>query len=209
MIEMAHPESDRAADAGAHWDQQYAQNRRSAWTENGQIQRELNRRMTGNPDSFWLDWFFTSFLDRPVRRLLSIGCGDGAHEIMIAQRGYAAYVRGFDASETGIARAREIAQTGRMNAVFDVGYFEDFVNRKAADHPYDVVMFAGSLHHVRDLEGMLAAVRRQMTDDGVLLVSEYVGACYQIYPEHQVSLINRVLDSINPIFKITPTAKVP
>jgi 2-polyprenyl-3-methyl-5-hydroxy-6-metoxy-1,4-benzoquinol methylase len=201
------PEAELALSAATHWDAQYLQSRRSAWTENRDVFSEVNRRMTGSPNAFWIDWFFQSFLDRPVRRLLSIGCGNGTHELMILQRGHAAYVHGFDASNEGIAQARERAQRDGLNADFAVGYFEDFVQRDSGER-YDVVMFAGSLHHARDIEGMLAAAQKSMTDDGVLLVNEYVGACYQIYPPHQIAMINRILDSIDPIFKISPSAQV-
>jgi hypothetical protein len=65
-------------------------------------------------------------------------------------------------------------------------------------------MFVGSLHHVRDLEAMLDRVRRTLSVDGALIVNEYIGPCYNIYGADRMDIINHVLSSLAPEFKLAP-----
>jgi len=157
--------------------------------------------MTGSTETFWLNWFFEQFLESKPDCVLSIGCGDGSHEILIGTRGYAGHVFGFDASSVGIEIAKAAARDGGLRElIFEQRTFEEF----AASPPvrqYDLALFAGSLHHVRDLEGVLCATRSALLPGGKVLVNEYVGACYQLYPARQLNIVNRVLSGIDPIFK--------
>src|SRR5229473_3424193 len=102
----------------SRWDENYENDIRSSWLQNPQIQRELNRRMTGNAERFWLQWFFEEFTNQRIRRVLSIGCGNGSHELLIARNGYADYVYGFDASRSGIKQASCLARDERLQAEF-------------------------------------------------------------------------------------------
>lgn len=184
--------------AAAHWDQMYESATRSAWTQNPLVERELYRRMTGQT-GFWLEWVFTDGM-RPVNRLLSVGCGDGHHEIMIARRGFAKHVTAFDASSFAIEQAGTVAAVENLAIDFSVRLFEQFVADPGPEASYDAVLFSGSLHHVLDLEGMLSAVRQVLKPGGLIIVNEYCGPCYQLYSKAQVDLVNRVLDSLNPRF---------
>jgi hypothetical protein len=47
-----------------------------------------------------------------------------------------------------------------------------------------------------------------LSDEGRLIFNEYVGACYNIYPSKQVSVINRLLGALHPIFKASPDAQL-
>ncbi|SFH09606.1 class I SAM-dependent methyltransferase [Methylobacterium gossipiicola] len=183
------------------WDEKYLTGRKSAWTENLLVAREINRRMTNDPSMHWLNWFFEKFLDRKPGKVLSIGCGDGAHELIMARCGYVDHVHGFDASSAGIARAKAAADTEGLAATFEVKLFEEF----SADPPiavYDMVMFAGALHHVRNIEDMLFAVQRTLKPEGLLLVNEYIGPAYQLYPKNQLDIVNLVLRLSSPEMRL-------
>jgi SAM-dependent methyltransferase len=192
--------------AAAHWDQMYATATRSAWTQNGAVAEELYRRMTGH-NGFWLHWVFNNHL--PVAdHVLSIGCGDGSHELMIGRQKFAGRVTAFDASPVAIAQASAIAEQEGLPIDFQVRLFEEFVSNPGPDDLYDCVLFSGSLHHVTDLEGMLSAVRKVLRPGGAVIVNEYCGPCYQLYPTSQVELVNRVLDGIPPQFRMGPDERL-
>jgi 2-polyprenyl-3-methyl-5-hydroxy-6-metoxy-1,4-benzoquinol methylase len=195
--------SDNQARATQHWDNMHDQAIRSAWTENPVIARHLMRRITGT-DKFWLNWLFEDYLPEhfPGRtgRILSIGCGDGAHELLIARHGYAGQIDAFDASPKGIAKAQSQAEAENLKGVdFWVDSFENFASMPHEPR-YDLVLFAGSMHHVRDIEDMLRAVRAILKSDGLLVFNEYIGSCYNIYPPAQVSIVNQVLSALHPSF---------
>ena len=186
--------------AGEHWDKMYETAVRSAWTQNPLVERELYMRMTGQA-GFWLEWVFTQQIP-PVGTLLSVGCGDGNHELFIARRGFAKKIVAFDASEFGIGLASDAARAENLAIDFSVRRFEDFVSEPATGGIYDAVLFAGSLHHVTDLEGMLAKVRHVLKPGGRVIMNEYVGPCYQLYPATQVKIVNDILGRIGPEFRL-------
>jgi len=187
--------------AAAHWDAMYATATRSAWTQNPMVERELYLRMSDQP-GFWLEWLFTQKTP-PVGRLLAVGCGDGGHEIAIARRGFARHVTAFDASPVAISMARAVAEAEGLPVDFSVRLFDDFIANPGEESAFDAVLFSGSLHHVLDLEGMLSAVRRVLRPGGLVIINEYVGPLYQLYPQAQVDVVNRVLNRIPPEFKMS------
>jgi SAM-dependent methyltransferase len=192
--------------AATRWDENYSTQRRPLWTANNIVLAEIFRRMTGTT-KFWLCWAFEDYLKHQPKRLLSIGCGDGGHELMIARNRYAEHVDAFDISTGGIAKAQQLVfSEGLSNINFYVESFEGFVATPPTT-TYDLIMFAGSLHHVRDLEGVLETVRRILVPDGIIMFLEFIGPVYGIFPQSQVTIINAMLDAIAPEFKRSPTAR--
>lgn len=98
--------------------------------------------------------FITTQLPPAPARILDAGCGDG----VLADRLRA---RGYDVTAIDIDPAR--ARPGVRIA--DVGAFRD--------EPYDVVVFALSLHHVRDLDDALDSVWTLLAPGGLLLLDEF------------------------------------
>lgn len=193
--------------AAAHWDGVYTSVTRSAWTQNSQVASAIQQRMTDQP-GLWLSWLFNEALP-PIERMLSIGCGDGVHENLIARFGMAQSIVAFDGSQVAIERARAEAEAGGWAVDFSVRLFEEFAAEPGPENTFDLVLFSGSLHHVKDLEGMLSAVRRVLKPGGKVVVNEYCGACYQIYPQSQVDVVNRVLNSIPAEFRAADVLEVP
>ncbi|MAG32036.1 MAG: hypothetical protein CL908_14230 [Deltaproteobacteria bacterium] len=184
------------------WNQKHEGEIRSAWTSNPLIQSAIQLRQTGDPERFWLGWLFEDCLKQPAERVLSVGCGAGGHEIMMAHQGWADHVEAFDSSAAGIEKARgDAAALGLDDIDFRLSTFEEFAETGPDFPTFDVVFFAGPLHHIRDLEGMLSRVRRCLKPDGALLFNEYVGPAYSIYPPDRVAIINRVLRSIPAEYK--------
>ncbi|KAA3527040.1 methyltransferase domain-containing protein [Agrobacterium vitis] len=187
-----------------HWDDRYETGVRSSWFSSAIVGSELNRRITGD-DKFWLWWVFNEYLPEKPKKILSIGCGDGAHELIIARNQWAASVDAFDLSPTGIKQAADAAEAEGLSANFFVRDFNDFIQNPGGD--YDAVIFIGSLHHVTDLEGMLGAVRKSLVPNGYLIINEYCGPCYNIYDQKRVDLLNSVINSISAPYKRNPDAR--
>jgi len=192
--------------AASHWDRMYETATRSAWTQNADVERAVYLRMTDEP-GFWLSWVFEKKLPK-IRRLLSIGCGDGAHELGMARNGYVRHIEAFDASPVAIAQASAMAKAENLQIEFSVRTFEDFASTPSQGGAFDAVLFAGSLHHVTDIEGMLSAVRHVLKPGGYVILNEYVGPCYQLYPNTQVDLVNRVHQMTPPEFRHSREARL-
>lgn len=183
------------------WDRNYVQGIVSAWTSNPLVQRYIYASISGGVDAFWINWTFENLLKRRFKRGLSIGCGDGGDELLIARAGYVETLDAFDASEAGVRKAHALAKEQGLACNFNVDTFEAFAARQMPAAQYDFIMFAGSLHHVRDLEGMCARAHHLLSDDGVLLLNEYIGPRHAIYPPERLSILNAFLAALAPEFK--------
>lgn len=189
------------------WDRNYTSGITSAWTNHPLVARHVYDTISDGAGLFWLNWVFEGLLRRQFKRVLSIGCGDGAHELLIARAGYATQIDAFDASTVGIRRANETARAENLNCRFSVDTFEAFEERPCADR-YDFVLFSGSLHHIRNLEGMLSKVHAILAEGGVVCVNEYIGARHGLYPQKQINLANNVLAALAPAFRASKHAAV-
>jgi len=162
------------------------------WLSNPIIEKAINHRLSGGKtQGYWLTWLINNFFKkRRFDNLLSIGCGVGNHEILMAKLGFVSQIDAFDFSEKSL----EIARKDAAAAGVDINFYQDDFNLFSIDDSkkYDLVFCSGSLHHVRELERCLSIVRKCLKPDGYFIVNEYIGDCYNIYNQAQVDLINRI-----------------
>jgi 2-polyprenyl-3-methyl-5-hydroxy-6-metoxy-1,4-benzoquinol methylase len=177
------------------------------WLSNPIIEKTINHRLSGgNTQGYWLTWLVNKyFKKRRFDRLLSIGCGVGNHEILMAKLGFASQIDAFDFSESSL----EIARKDATAAGVDINFYQDDFNVFTIDDSkkYDLVFCSGSLHHVRELERCLSIVRKCLKPDGYFIVNEYIGDCYNIYNQHQVDLINRIYECFHDTLRSGTTEK--
>src|ERR1700682_5051376 len=92
-----------------YWEQQFEKNRAdtSLWTNNLIVARHIYRLISGGSEEHWLSWVFNHYIENGMvfERSLSVCCGDGAHELSLAQTGRVQFIRGFDVSEGAITQA--------------------------------------------------------------------------------------------------------
>jgi 2-polyprenyl-3-methyl-5-hydroxy-6-metoxy-1,4-benzoquinol methylase len=162
------------------------------WLSNPIIEKAINHRLSGGKtNGYWLKWLVKNyFKNRRFDRLLSIGCGVGNHEILMAKLGLVTQIDAFEFSESSLEIARkDAAATG-----VEINFYQDDFNLFTIDDnkKYDLVFCSGSLDHVRELERCLSSVRECLKPDGYFIVNEYIGDCYNIYNQNQVNLINGI-----------------
>lgn len=177
------------------------------WLSNPIIEKTINHRLSGgNTQGYWLTWLVNKyFKKRRFDRLLSIGCGIGNHEILMAKLGLATQIDAFDFSESSL----EIARKDATAAGVDINFYQDDFNLFTIDDSkkYDVIFCSGSLHHVREIERCLSIVRKCLKPDGYFIVNEYIGDCYNIYNQNQEDLINRIYQCFHDTLKSGTTEK--
>ena len=183
-----------------HWDAYAAAGENPEWTQHPLIEMAVYLRITGGVNKYWLNWVLEDKLEGPFQRALSLACGTGGHELVMARSGKVAHIDAFDLSPKSVAMARESARAAGIGNVnfFEAG-FDDF-DAKLGNATFDLVCFFGSLHQVREIETVLAAVHRRMTPGGRLVFNEYTGDCYVILDERKVATINRLLEALDPMF---------
>jgi len=102
------------------------------------------------------------------RRVLEIGCGDGAHAAELSAAG-ADYVLGIDIAETFIARALERAVPGRLE-------FRSADASQPLDGRFDVVYGRAILHHLDYRIVLQRLYRENLAAGGVMVFMEPLGS---------------------------------
>src|SRR4051812_15081629 len=103
-------EPQSASRVSNYWEAQFAKNRvdASLWTNNHVVARHINRLVTDSEHHHWLPWFLNCYVPQDLffEKSLSICCGDGAHELVLASTGRVKFIAGLDISEGALQHAR-------------------------------------------------------------------------------------------------------
>lgn len=106
------------------------------------------------------------------RRILEVGCGSGYLSLELARSGHA--VLGLDPSAEALAVARRSAAGSKAPIPGSLVYAETSLEAWDAEPgSFDAAVFNLSLHHLHDLPGGLAKVRRSLAPGGLLVVNDF------------------------------------
>lgn len=109
--------------------------------------------------------YFTPIVgDWRDKSVLDLGCGGGFMSEALAERG--AHVIGVDPSEPAIAIAKDHAEAAGLAIDYRVGAGEKL---PVADSSLDIVLCVDVLEHVRDLDAVIAEIRRVLKPRGLFL----------------------------------------
>ncbi|HEY6051769.1 MAG TPA: class I SAM-dependent methyltransferase, partial [Thermoanaerobaculia bacterium] len=155
----------------------------------------INRRVTGDPNRWPMEWFRDRYAPQPLSRGLSVGCGPGLLERDVLAKRICRTVEGIDFSREAIAQARRGAE--EANLAHALEYSVGDVNALALPAGrYDIVFFHGSLHHVRSVERALAEVRRALKPGGLLFLDEYMGPARSEWRDADWAFARSAFDSL-------------
>lgn len=178
------------------------------WLDWPIVEEEYVRpQVSGDPAVGYLEHFVRSYLpDRPVARLLSLGCGGGNLERDLAALDAAVAIEGIDASERSIELARALAREQGLGQ--RIRYQVADVNDLALEPArYDAVVAKQSLHHFEELEAIYREVRRSLVPGGVFMLNEYVGPSRFQWTDVQLAHANEWFRSLPPEIR-KPTLKI-
>ncbi len=132
-------------------------------------------------------------------KALSPGCGTGSIEIQLAQYPCFSSMEAFDLSRPRIGNAIQTAEKEKVkNLNF---YIQDIYQFDFGVAKYDLILFNGFLHHIRDIEKILIRVRESLRPDGMLVIHEYVGPNRFKWPCGQIETVQELLDRIPPDYR--------
>jgi len=152
------------------WDREVVERQHFEWMGLLPVRLHINECIGGGDRKWPIEWFQSWLQGRTFERALSIGCGAGALERQLIERGLCARVDAFDASVASLHIARETA--GNLA----IRYFAaDFNQCSLPRNTYDVVFLHQSAHHVRRLERLFMQILGALKPDGILYLDEYVG----------------------------------
>jgi SAM-dependent methyltransferase len=121
-----------------------------------------------------------------------IGCGHGAHTLIMAEAYPNSRFFGFDSHAPSIERARELAANAGLagRSIFEVASATDFPGSG-----YDLIAYFDSLHDMGNPEGALRHARQALKGDGHLLIVEPMAG-------------DRDEENFNPVGRIFSAASV-
>lgn len=160
-------------DARVFWDREIIAQEFGGWLDDLAIRHYVNALIGGDRMLWPVEWFERWLGGRTFERALSIGCGGGAFERGLVERGLCRHVDAFDASVTSLHLARKAAAAAGLGD--RIRYFAADFNEPVLRGRYDVVFFQQSAHHVAKLEKLYRALLRVLDPEGVIYLDEYVG----------------------------------
>ena len=110
-------------------------------------------------------------------RFVSLGCGNGDLEISLAlglrERGASFFFDCLDVNPVMLDRAR--ASAASCGLADSLSFLVADLNSWTPAAPYSAALANQSLHHVVNLEHLIAAVRHSLRPEGVFLISDMIG----------------------------------
>jgi len=146
------------------------------WLEHPYVQQNyVNASITGNPACDWLTFVAETVL-RPTgpRQILDVGCGVGPVTIALALASIGERIVGIDTSATAIEKAEVSARERGLGdrTEFRCGTTNELNYAAGA---FDAAILSMALHHILDLETLLASLREWLKPGAPLILFEYVG----------------------------------
>lgn len=171
-----------------------------------QLKSYWNQKISGNPEQEYEDYVAEKYFENQSGlKLLSIGCGHGAHERAFAKYNCFSEIVGIDLSEKRIESARKTAQAEKCNITYHAG---DFKQLNFKNNYFDVVLFSSSLHHFKDIDGFLKQqVRPLLKTSGYLVVYEFCGPNRLQWTKEQLNKANQLLQETPKKYKLLTDGK--
>ncbi len=197
-----------AAGAAEYWDLNREKSRDPAyWMAHPSCRQAINRRVSGSPHEWPLDWFRRVHAPQPFSRGVSWGCGLGAFERSARRLNVVDEIDAFDISPASLEDARrEADQEGITGVSYRVGNFDD---PRLSPRRYDVAFFHASLHHVSSLERLFRRLTFALRRSGAVYVDEYIGPSRAEWTREHLGFAQAVLDMIPAAAKLKDTIDVP
>ncbi|HEY7370056.1 MAG TPA: class I SAM-dependent methyltransferase [Thermoanaerobaculia bacterium] len=178
------------------------------WLSQPLVRRAVNLRVTGDPNTWPMEWFARRFAPKPLPRGLSIGCGSGTLERDVLAKGVCEEVEGVDFSRSSVLEARRLAEEAGLSSRLRYRV-EDVSSLSLPRGRYDIVFFHGSLHHVRGVERLLDEVRESLRMGGLLYVDEYMGPSRSEWTEQDWVFARAAFDALPEALKNRANLMIP
>ena len=166
-----------------------------------EIQQSWNIKISGNPEMIYEDYVFNKYLSkRKDLKMLSVGCGEGLHERNFAKHNCFSQIDAIDFSSQSIVNAQKFAFENNLNINYQAGDFKKIEFKKNC---YDLILFSSSLHHFENIEDTLENfVKPFLSENGILVVFEYVGPNRLQWSKKQLGKANQLLEKLPKKYKL-------
>jgi glycosyltransferase involved in cell wall biosynthesis/ubiquinone/menaquinone biosynthesis C-methylase UbiE len=178
------------------------------WLDSTIIQRlYINPMSTGSPDETWFPYVARTYFPTPVKRALSIGCGEGALERHALTLDVCSEFDAYDISEGSVKAAREQARDAGL--LHRINYAVADLNRiSLEENSYEAAFASMAIHHLENLEGVFSELTKALKPGGLFVFNEFVGPSQFQWTDTQLALANELLASIPERYRVTDEKRV-
>lgn len=175
------------------------------WLANPMVARRYNAKSVGGRQyESWVNFFVEHFLGEkcPVNRVLNIGAGDGALDRHLVSLNTATMIDAIDLAPNRIEIARTLAEKEGMSD--KINYFVG--NAVTSPYPhnrYDAIFFNSSLHHIDELDAILARCAESLEPDGYLFINEYIGPSRYAFSEREKQAMQALFQLIPEKYRLS------
>lgn len=172
------------------------QMQRSGWWSVPAVEKRWNEMISGYSDIYYEQFFVEKYLESKNNiSMLSLGCGDGTHELNFASYPNFKNIVGIDLSEDRISFANQrVSEMNLHNIKF---VCNNANNMSLATEKFDIVHFNNSLHHFKNIKNLLPEItKKYLKDDGFILINEYVGPNRLQWSDIQIEYTNKTLKEL-------------
>ncbi|NJL27083.1 MAG: class I SAM-dependent methyltransferase [Thermoanaerobaculia bacterium] len=165
------------------------------WMAHPAVRRAINRRITGNEDSWPMEWFQSRWGNAPFELALVPGCGSGELERDLLSKGLIERAEAFDLSRSQIEEAERRAEASGFadRLSYRTGTLEEQAPQTAR---YDACFFHQSLHHFPNPARALNQIGAMLKPAGLLYLDEYVGPSRQQWNRKHFALACAVYENL-------------
>jgi SAM-dependent methyltransferase len=201
-------ESSMAQAAARYWDAHREKSKDPGyWMAHPLCRQAINRRVSGNPHEWPLDWFRRVHGQVSFGCGVSWGCGLGAFERDAMRKNLVREIDAFDISPVSLRDAGQEAQKDGLPGIhYLIG---DFNEPRLQRHRYGIVFFHASLHHVSRLEDLFQALELGLKRRGGVYVDEYVGPSRDEWKPEHLLRAQAFLDGLPAEAKVRVTMDLP
>ncbi len=127
-----------------------------------------------------------------VRKILSLGSGNGSFELQLAEELSEISIDGYDFALKRVEFARQLCQ--QKNLVSRVNFFcADIFKTDFPKNHYDLILARAILHHIKKLHILMQKLKETLKADGLLFCDEFVGPRRFQWSKNQLKLANALL----------------
>jgi len=143
-------------------------------------------------------WLADLIARGPFRDAALLGCDDDRHEADWLRAGGSERLDVYELSPHAIRLVRASLGPLRQRVRF-IRADLNFAELPAA--AYDLIWSSGCLHHIVNLEHLLAQIERALRPGGIFAFHDYVGERRRQYSPARLARVNALLDSVPPRFR--------
>lgn len=198
---------------GEHWSAisktHNSQNLKLRWWQSQHIIKHINKLVSGTAVNGFSQGLTNKLLKAfggaiPVKKGISVGCGNGQKEINLIRQGVVEHFDLFELSEARILQGEELARRYNISEKVSFNCGNAFEKIRGKDL-YDFVYWNNSLHHMIDSFQAIKWSQRILKEKGIFCLDDFIGASRFQWSDKQLEIATKV----RTVFRETEYLKDP